>query len=87
LPRELYLTRAFERLFRRLPTEVQQQALAKLALYLEDSAHPSLRVKRMKGTDRIWEMSVTMQYRITFAVDGEAVTLRRIGTHDVLRRP
>ena len=87
MPRELYLTRTFERLFKRLPAELRELALEKLSLYLADPAHPSLRVKRIKGTDRIWEMSVTMQYRITFEVEGEAVTLRRIGTHDVLRKP
>jgi hypothetical protein len=44
-------------------------------------------VKPVKGTPGIWEMSVTMSYRITFEIDGERVLLRRIGTHDILRRP
>lgn len=44
-------------------------------------------MKRVKGTDRIWEMSVTMNYRLTFEVEGERVVLRRIGTHDILRQP
>lgn len=90
MARELYLTRTFERLFKRLPKDIQDQTYEKLALFLEDPSHPSLRVKRMKGTAAIWEMSVTMNYRITFEVDveieGERVLLRRIGTHDVLRR-
>ncbi len=85
--RELVFTRAFERLFRRLPAQVREQTYEKLALFQQDPAHPSLRVKRIKGTDRIWEMSVTMNYRITFEVEGERVTLRRIGTHDILRNP
>ncbi|MEX0800143.1 MAG: hypothetical protein WD379_02880 [Dehalococcoidia bacterium] len=44
-------------------------------------------MKRIKGTDRIWEMSVTMNYRVTFEVEDETAILRRFGTHDVLKRP
>ncbi len=87
MARELYFTRTFERLFKRLSREIQEQAYEKLALFLENPSHPSLRVKRMKGTATIWELSVTMNYRITFEVDGERVLLRRIGTHDILREP
>lgn len=32
-------------------------------------------------------MSVTMNYRLTFQIDQERITLRRIGTHDILRDP
>ena len=87
MPRELYLTRTFERLFKHLPPQIQNEAIEKLLLYSADPAHPSLRVKRIRGTDRIWEMSVTMNYRITFEVEGDTVILRRIGTHDILKRP
>ncbi len=87
MARELYLTRTFERLFKRLPKDIQEQAYEKLALLLEDPSHPSLRVKKMKGTAAIWELSVTMNYRITFEVNAERVLLRRIGTHDILREP
>lgn len=79
MARELYLTRTFERLFKKLPKAIQDQAFEKLALFLEDPSHPSLRVKKMKGTAAIWEMSVTMNCRITFEVDGERVLLRRAG--------
>ena len=87
MPRELYLTGTFERLFKRLPKQVRDETLEKLGLYRENPSRPSLRVKRIRGTDRIWEMSVTMSYRVTFELEDERVTLRRIGTHDVLKRP
>ena len=87
MTRELVFTPTFERLFKRLPKRIRDETYEKLALFLDDQAHPSLRVKRVRGTDRIWEMSITMNYRLTFEVDEERVLLRRIGTHDVLRRP
>jgi mRNA-degrading endonuclease RelE of RelBE toxin-antitoxin system len=85
--REIVFTRTFERLFKRLPKRIRDETYEKLALFLEDPAHPSLRVKRIRGTERIWEMSITMNYRLTFEVDEERMLLRRIGTHDVLRKP
>ena len=85
--RELVFTRQFDRLFRRLPKRIRLETYQKLTLFQNDPAHPSLRVKRIKGSDRIWEMSVTMSYRITFEIVGERVMLRRIGTHDILRSP
>lgn len=87
MARELYLTRTFERLFKRLPEKIQDQTYEKLALYLENPSHPSLRVKPVKGAPGIWEMSISMSYRITFQVEGERVLLRRVGTHDILRQP
>jgi len=84
---EFRTTRSFDRSFDRLPKTVQEQTLAKLALFRRDTAHPSLRVKRIQGTDDLWEMSITMNYRITFAFEVEVVMLRRIGTHDILRSP
>ena len=86
MARELHFTRPFERLFKKLPKAIQDQAFEKLALFLDDPSHPSLRVKRVKGTAAVWEMSVTMNYRITFEVDGDRILLRRIGTHDALGR-
>ncbi|HEV8574233.1 MAG TPA: hypothetical protein VGR43_05935 [Dehalococcoidia bacterium] len=85
--RELVFTREFERLFRRLPKRIRLETYEKLVLLQSDPSHPSLRVKRIKGTRALWEMSVTMNYRITFQVEGETVILRRNGTHDILRSP
>ncbi len=41
----------------------------------------------MEDPRNIWEASVTMQYRFTFTRDGDRVYLRRIGTHDILKKP
>jgi mRNA-degrading endonuclease YafQ of YafQ-DinJ toxin-antitoxin module len=56
-------------------------------MYIANPNHPSLRVKKMKGTSGFWELSLTMNYRLTFEVEGEVLTLRRVGTHDTLRHP
>jgi mRNA interferase RelE/StbE len=86
LKREIQTLREFDRSFKRLPKRIQSEVLEKLERFLEDPAHPSLRVKRIRGTDRLWELSITMNYRLTFEADEDRVLLRRIGTHDVLRQ-
>lgn len=78
---------AFRRDYRNLPQDTKELVGTKLALYIADPNHPSLRVKKIKGTSGIWELSLTMNYRLTFEVSGEVMTLRRVGTHDILRSP
>ncbi|MEX0682917.1 MAG: hypothetical protein WD904_10570 [Dehalococcoidia bacterium] len=87
MAREFVTRRAFDRSFKRLPKHIQADAIEKFARFLDDPSHPSLRVKRVKGTEDIWEMSVTMNYSVTFEVEEERLILRRIGTHDILRHP
>ncbi len=85
--RELVFTPRFDRLFRKLPKPVRDAAYEKLAILQSNPAHPSLRVKPIKSAPGIWEMSVTMSYRITFEYDAKRILLRRIGTHDILWTP
>ena len=80
------LSRPFEKLFARLPQDIRDLTYEKLDLLLKNPSHPSLRVKKIKGTQDIWEMSVTMSYRITFEVLAEEIYLRKIGTHDCVFR-
>lgn len=40
----------------------------------------------MKGTQGIWEASVTLSYRFTFNWESDLIILRRIGTHDILQK-
>jgi mRNA-degrading endonuclease RelE of RelBE toxin-antitoxin system len=85
--KKLAFSKPFQKLFEKLPAEIRQETYQKLDLLLKDPSHPSLRVKKIKGTSAIWEMSVTMNYRITFEVWAEEIFLRRIGIHDILRHP
>ena len=50
--------------------------------------YPSLRVKKMKGTDKIWEARASHSLRITFDIDTNTIVLRNIGHHDqTLKQP
>ena len=82
--KKLTLSKPFEKFFARLPRDIRDTTYEKLGLLLKNPSRPSLRVKKIKGVQGIWEMSVTMNYRITFEVLEEEIYLRKIGTHDIL---
>jgi mRNA-degrading endonuclease RelE of RelBE toxin-antitoxin system len=76
----------FKKQYSALPKEVQTAFDKKLMFFLDNRAHPSLRVKRIQGTKNRWEGSVTMNYRFTFEFLEDTVFFRTIGTHDILKR-
>lgn len=80
-------TDPFKKDFKKLPKEVKRKTEQSLRFLIENIQHPSLRVKKMEGVRDIWEASVTMQYRFTFEIREDDIILRRIGTHNILKRP
>ena len=78
----------FRKSYRHLPVPIQQKIDKQLSLLTENLRHPSLQVKRIKGTHGIWEARVDIHYRMTFEMVGDAIYLRVVGNHDeVLRNP
>ena len=47
--------------------------------------HPSLQTKKIKGHENRWEGRVTLHYRFTFTIEGDAYVLLRVATHDLLK--
>jgi mRNA-degrading endonuclease RelE of RelBE toxin-antitoxin system len=81
-----HFSKRFRKQYRALPKEIQNAFDKKLNLFLNNRSHPSLRVKRIQGTENRWEGSVTMNYRFTFEFSEKTVFFRAIGTHDILNR-
>ena len=53
-----------------------------------DIRYPSLRTKKIKGVDDIWEARVSLYLRITFQIERDVILLRNIGRHDeTISRP
>lgn len=77
----------FIREYTALPADVRKRAKAKLALFLDNPRHPSLRTKKMEGWGNIWEGHITKEYCFTFEIQGDLYKLRRIGTHEIYRSP
>ncbi len=91
-------TARFLREFTKLTPEQQGQFLDAVGLLVTDLRakalpRPSLRVKRVQGTDDIWELSWAADGRATFQYGPERlaghahVQWRRIGSHAILNEP
>jgi len=70
-----------------LSARLQEQADKQIDRLIENPNHPSLRAKKMEGHHSIWEARITKGYRMTFEIKNDTFLLRRIGTHDILKRP
>lgn len=69
---------------------ISQKAIRKaVELMSQDPRHPSLRTKRVQGTDIAFEASANMDIRITWEyLNGGAILLRNCGHHDdALKQP
>jgi mRNA interferase RelE/StbE len=78
----LALTNRFKRAYQGLTSEEQALADKALGLLAENLRHPSLRVRKLKGTEGIWEARVSRSLRLTFEIHGDLLLLRTIGRHD-----
>ena len=80
-------TRPFDRDYAELPEEIKERVEKQLALLLSNPRHTSLRLKRIRGTADIWEVRVSLSYRLTLQLAGDTYLLRRVGPHDVIEQP
>lgn len=70
--------KAWEKLNERERT-LARKAITNLA---RDIRYSALRIKKMQGTDYIWEARASLSLRITFQIEGDTIILRNIGHHD-----
>jgi mRNA interferase RelE/StbE len=81
-------TENFKRSWAKLDKEQKTQGHKAIETMLSDLKYPSLRVKKIKGTNNIWEARVSLSLRITFQIHNDTIMLRNIGHHDeALKNP
>jgi plasmid maintenance system killer protein len=51
-------------------------------LFSENPNHPSLRLKKLQGSDRIWSVRITEQYRAVGVRFDDTIEWIWIGTHN-----
>ncbi|MBA1337115.1 MAG: hypothetical protein HPY66_3551 [Firmicutes bacterium] len=78
----------FKENYAKLNDEMKEKVKAKLQLMSKNPMHPSLRTKRVQGTQNIFEASVTMSIRMTWQYVENGILLRNVGKHDeTLKNP
>jgi mRNA-degrading endonuclease RelE of RelBE toxin-antitoxin system len=81
-------TRRFERRYALLTEENAERVRGALRLLAENPRHPGLHIKKIKGTDGIWEIRAGLSIRLTFELRDDLVILRNVGPHDAaLKKP
>jgi mRNA interferase RelE/StbE len=82
----IYLPR-FKKNYKKLSSQCKERVNQALIQMENNLNHPSLVVKKVKGTKNIWEARVSLSMRITFNMEGNTIILRTVGEHDVLKHP
>src|SRR5574340_296850 len=84
---KFFYSNDFQKCYNLLPEDIRDKVNEKLALFLTNSRLPSLRIKKMKGFEDIWEGRITKSYRFTFQIKGDVYILRKAGPHYILKNP
>ena len=84
---QITYTERFQKSYKKLSSEEKQQFKRKLAMFAANPTHPSLRVKRIQGTNDLFEFSVNMDIRVIWFYDEDTIAaLIDIGHHDILKK-
>ncbi len=74
--------------YKKLQSDLQKRFIKQLELFKKDIKHPSLGIKKIKGTGGIFEGRVSRSCRFTFHTEGGLIIFRRISDHDkTLKNP
>ena len=77
----------FRRDYKKLTPQSQKRINQTLLQMERDLKHPSLEIKKLKGTNSIWETRASKSLRITFNLKSRLIILRTVGEHKILNRP
>jgi mRNA-degrading endonuclease RelE of RelBE toxin-antitoxin system len=88
-PLKLTLTERFRKSALELDPEAREKLKKQIGLLAAEPRHPSLRVKKIKGTGSVFEARVDRDLRFTFEFGGRhEIVLRVVGRHDpTLKKP
>lgn len=82
---KIILTDRFEKNYKKLNTKIKKQLKKKIEIMQDNPFHPSLRTKRIQGTNDLFEFSVNMDVRVIWHYeDDKLILLLDIGHHDIL---
>ena len=84
---EILFSNKFKKYFSKLELNDKKLFYKKLSLFVENHRHPSLRTKKIQGSEILFESSINMSIRVIWAFKDESLILMLdIGHHDILKR-
>ena len=84
---KVYPTKHFSKVFKRLPSHIQRQAVKKDKTFRRNMFASQLRTHPLKGKlSRFYAYRINREYRVIFEIIDEATVIYHdIGTHSVYR--
>lgn len=85
----IFVTKNFERAFRKLPKSIQIKAEEKIQIFKRNIKHPSLNLEKLQPTRKnFWSFRIDKNYRVIFIfLEDKAVELRDARHHkDIYRK-
>lgn len=80
-------TERFKKHYQKLSIDEKISFQKKLKMFVDNPCSPSLRIKKLQGTNDLYEFSVNMDIRVIWFYEGkDIVALIDIGHHDILRK-
>lgn len=73
---------SFWRAYERLDEKTREAARNAYRIFEQNPEHPSLRFKKLAGTERIWSVRISAQYRAIGERHGDVISWVWIGTHN-----
>jgi len=84
---EIIFSNRFKKSFSKLQDREKKQFYQKLSLFIDNHKHPSLRTKKIKGSEILFESSINMSIRVIWTYENDHLILMLdIGHHDILTR-
>lgn len=84
---EILFSSRFKKSFSKLQDKEKKIFYEKLSLFIENHRHPSLRTKKIKGSEILFESSINMSIRVIWTYQKENLILMLdIGHHNILKR-
>lgn len=83
---EILFSSRFKKSFSKLQPKEKRLFYKKLIIFIENHKHPSLRTKKIKGSEILFESSINMSIRIIWTYKGgNLILMLDIGHHDILK--
>jgi mRNA-degrading endonuclease RelE of RelBE toxin-antitoxin system len=84
---EILFSNRFKKSFSKLHDQEKKLFYKKLSLFIENHRHPSLRTKKISGSEILFESSINMSIRViwTYQIDN-LILMLDIGHHDILNK-
>jgi mRNA interferase RelE/StbE len=79
---EIFFSERFKKDYKLFSNDLKKIINSKLKILSENPLHPSLRTKKIKGKEDIFETSISMSIRMSWSYHEGRILLRAIGEHD-----